>query len=104
MGSVWLQKNELDPHIIKDCDVYVPDSLSQTKILGELHHAINNNLILPNANYNELGDVIIDSSLGRKSKDDVTVCDLTGTGVQDTSIARQTYEIAMSLQLGTNID
>ena len=61
-------------------------------------------MILPNANYNELGDVIIDSSLGRKSKDDVTVCDLTGTGVQDTSIARQTYEIAMSLQLGTNID
>ena len=104
MGSDSEQKNELDPHIIKDCDVYVPDSLSQTKILGELHHAINNNLILPNANYNELGNVIIDSSLGRKSKDDVTVCDLTGTGVQDTSIARQTYEIAMSLQLGTNID
>ena len=104
MGSDAEQKNELDPLIIKECDLYIPDSLSQTKILGELHHAIDNNLILSNKHYNELGNVILDPSLGRKRKDDITVCDLTGTGVQDTAIARQTYEIAMHLKLGTNID
>jgi len=104
MGSDAEQKNELDPLIIKDCDLYIPDSLSQTKLLGELHHAIENNIISPNKNYNELGNVILDSNLGRKNKDDITVCDLTGTGVQDTVIARQTYEIAMKLKLGTNID
>ena len=61
-------------------------------------------VILSNKHYNELGNVILDPSLGRKRKDDITVCDLTGTGVQDTAIARQTYEIAMHLKLGTNID
>ena len=39
MGSDAEQKNELDPLIIKQCDLYIPDSLSQTTILGELHHA-----------------------------------------------------------------
>ena len=45
MGSDAESKNELDPVIIKECDLYIPDSLSQTKILGELHHAIEKNLI-----------------------------------------------------------
>ena len=40
MGSDAEQKNELDPLIIKQCDLYVPDSVSQTAILGELHHAL----------------------------------------------------------------
>ena len=49
-------------------------------------------------------NIILDPSLGRKGKEDITVCDLTGTGVQDTAIARQTYEIAMNLKLGTKIE
>ena len=40
MGSDAEQKNELDPEIIKKCDVYVPDNQSQTMILGELNHAL----------------------------------------------------------------
>ena len=104
MGSDAEQKNELDPLIIKECDLYIPDSLSQTRILGELHHAIKNNLVSSNENFYELGDVILDPNLGRKRKEDITVCDLTGTGVQDTAIARQAYEIAMHLKLGTNVD
>ena len=40
MGSDAEMKNELDPKIIKDCDYYIPDSQSQTSILGELNHAI----------------------------------------------------------------
>ena len=101
MGSDAEQKNELDPLIIKNCDLYIPDSLSQTKILGELHHAIKYNLVSSNKHYNELGNVILDPSLGRKSKEDITVCDLTGTGIQDTAIARETHEIAINLKLGT---
>ena len=104
MGSDAEEKNELEPLIIKNCDQYIPDSLSQTRILGELHHAIDKNIILPNENFNELGNIILDSNLGRNNKEDITVCDLTGTGVQDTAIARQTYEIAMNLKLGTNIN
>ena len=72
--------------------------------MGELHHAIDNNIISVDKSFNELGDVILDPNLGRKNKDDITVCDLTGTGVQDTAIARYTYELATKLKLGTSVD
>ena len=104
MGSDAEMKNELEPLIVKSCDYYIPDSLSQTKILGELHHAINKNIVPVDKNYNELGNVILNPNLGRKNKEDITVCDLTGTGVQDTAIARHTFQIATELKLGTRVD
>ena len=100
MGSDAEQKNELHPTMIKLCDKYVPDSQAQTTILGELHHAIKSNLISPDDKFNDLGKIIIDPSLGRKNKDDITICDLTGTGVQDTAIARYTYNICKKNNLG----
>ena len=103
MGSDAEQKNELDPLIIKQCDLYVPDSVSQTAILGELHHALEKNIVSSDYNYDELGNVILNSNLGRKSKDDITVCDLTGTGVQDTAIARHTFNIALKKKLGIEV-
>ena len=103
MGSDAEQKNELDPLIIKQCDLYIPDSLSQTTILGELHHALEKNIVSSDNAYDELGNVILDSNLGRKSKDDITICDLTGTGVQDTAIARYTFNIALKKKLGIEV-
>ena len=103
MGSDAEQKNELDPLIIKQCDLYIPDSLFQTTILGELHHALEKNIISSDNTYDELGNVILDSNLGRKSKDDITICDLTGTGVQDTAIARYTFNIALKKKLGIEV-
>ena len=103
MGSDAEQKNELDPLIIKQCDLYIPDSLSQTTILGELHHALEKNIVSSDNTYDELGNVILDSNLGRKSKDDITICDLTGTGVQDTAIARYTFNIALKKKLGIEV-
>ena len=102
MGSDAEQKNELDPTMIKLCDKYIPDSQAQTTILGELHHAIKENLISSDEKFNDLGSIIIDPSLGRKNKDDITICDLTGTGVQDTAIARYTYNICKRNNLGIN--
>ena len=102
MGSDAEQKNELHPTMIKLCDKYIPDSQAQTTILGELHHAIEENLISSDEKFNDLGSIIIDPSLGRKNKDDITICDLTGTGVQDTAIARYTYNICKRNNLGIN--
>ena len=104
MGSDAEQKNELDPNIIKECDVYVPDNQSQTSILGELNHAIKAGIISTDSKYNDLGKVIIDSNLGRKNIDDITVADLTGTGVQDTAIARHTFSLSQEKKLGVQLD
>ena len=100
MGSDAEEKNELEPDIIKNCDVYVLDSQAQTSILGELNHAIKNNLIKSDMTFNDLGKIIINPELGRKNNDDITVADLTGTGVQDTAIARYAYAIADKKKLG----
>ena len=104
MGSDAEMKNELDPKIIKDCDYYIPDSQSQTSILGELNHAIKAGLVSSEKKYNELGSVIINSNLGRRNINDVTVADLTGTGVQDTAIARHTYKISADKGFGKMIE
>ena len=104
MGSDAEMKNELDPKIVKECDYYIPDSQSQTSILGELNHAIKAGLVSAEKKYNELGSVIINPNLGRRNIDDVTVADLTGTGVQDTAIARHTYKISSDKSLGIMIE
>ena len=104
MGSDAELKNELDPKIIKECDIYIPDSQSQTSILGELNHAIKAGLVSAEKKYNELGSVIINSNLGRRNINDVTVADLTGTGVQDTAIARHTFKISADKGFGLKVD
>ena len=103
MGSDAEEKNELEPDIIKNCDVYIADSQAQTSILGELNHAIKNNLIKSDMTFNDLGQIIINPELGRKNTQDITVADLTGTGVQDTAIARFAFSTAKEKKLGTVI-
>ena len=104
IGSDAEHKNELDSKILSSCDVYVPDCQAQTSILGELHHALKDNLINPDTVFNNLGSIVLNPNLGRKNKEDVTICDLTGTGVQDTAIARYTYNLAINNNLGMKLD
>jgi ornithine cyclodeaminase len=82
MGSDNPHKNELEPAILANADVVVVDRISQSQALGELHHA-------PGLQREvfELGRLIADGRQARSSAEQITVCDLTGTGVQDTAIA-----------------
>jgi ornithine cyclodeaminase len=87
MGSDAEHKNELDPAIVARADLYAADSLSQVRRLGELHHAVIAGLVAADAEFTEIGAIAADKSPGRPSPEAITVCDLTGTGVQDTAIA-----------------
>ena len=100
MGSDAEHKNELDPKIINKCDIYIADSLRQTLILGELHHAKLSKKSLNSEKFVEIGNVIKNPKLGRFSDKSITICDLTGTGVQDTAIARFAYNLALKKKLG----
>ncbi len=100
MGSDAEHKNELDPEIIKKADMYVCDAQSQTVVLGELHHAIKAGLIEKNTKFTEIGEIIKGSKEGRKKDQEITICDLTGTGIQDTAIARLAYKKALEKKLG----
>jgi ornithine cyclodeaminase len=87
MGSDAEHKNELDPQVVACAERYVCDRQSQCAMLGELHHAIAAGVVSVEARFPELGQVIAGVEAGRSFDADVTVCDLTGTGVQDTAIA-----------------
>lgn len=101
MGSDAEHKNEIDPAIIRFADLYVADSLKQTRRLGELHHAIAAGLIPENQAFPELGAIIAGTSAGRQSDHAITIADLTGTGVQDTAIATLARDRAQRAGAGT---
>ncbi|MET0741908.1 MAG: ectoine utilization protein EutC [Microvirga sp.] len=103
MGSDAEHKNEVDPRLVARSDLVV-DSLAQTRRLGELHHAIRVGLVAPDRSFPELGQVLAGEAPGRSGPDAVTLCDLTGTGVQDTAIATLARQRAAASGAGRTID
>ena len=104
MGSDAPYKNELEPAIVARADRYVPDRLSQCAALGELRVAIAAGLVLPDRDFPELGQVARGAAPGRADRAEITVCDLTGLGVQDTAIANLAVLRAEQAGSGTLID
>lgn len=86
MGSDAEHKNEIDPALVTSA-LYVADRLTQTRVLGELHHAIAANAVPAEAVFPELGQIIAGLVSGRTDAAQITLADLTGTGIQDTAIA-----------------
>jgi len=87
MGSDQAGKGEIDPAVFSRLDRYVPDRTGQCRLLGELRAALDAGTAPDPADLHELGTVLRDLGLGRRSPADVTLADLTGTGAQDTAIA-----------------
>jgi ornithine cyclodeaminase len=104
MGSDAEHKNEIDPASFSKVDLYVADRLSQTRKLGELHHAIANELVPADRDYPELGQIIAGQKPGRTSDRQITFADLTGTGIQDTAIATLAFARAQAAGAGTNFE
>jgi ornithine cyclodeaminase len=86
MGSDAPGKQELDPACLARADLYVPDRASQCATLGELRAALEAGTVT-GTDWPELGQVLEGAARGRTAPDQITLCDLTGTGAQDTAIA-----------------
>lgn len=104
MGSDAEHKNEIETQVIARADLYVADSLSQTRRLGELHHAILDGTVAEEAPFPELGQIISGVVPGRTRADQITIADLTGTGIQDTAIANLAFKRARAAGAGTSIE
>jgi ornithine cyclodeaminase len=100
MGSDAEHKNEIAPDVFAAVSYYC-DRLSQVRVLGELHHAIAAGVCGADDSYPELGDVAAGKHAGRSCADEITLCDLTGTGAQDTAIAALARQRAHSVGLGS---
>lgn len=103
IGSDSEEKNELEPSVLAAADLYVCDSRAQCLRLGELHHAVEAGVVAADAPVIELGRIIAGDAEGRTNDREITVCDLTGTGVQDTAIATVAYAKAINKGLGLSV-
>jgi ornithine cyclodeaminase len=104
MGSDTERKQELFPEVLSSADLLVCDNKSQCFRLGELHYGREAGLIAPNGDIIELGEITSGQRSGRSSDQEITVCDLTGVGVQDTVIALFCYQKAKEKKLGLEVD
>ncbi len=87
MGSDTPEKNEVEPTLMIKADRVIADSRAQCLIRGEIHQAIKAGAIAE-TKIIELGAVIADPSIGRRSEAEITIADLTGVAVQDIMIAK----------------
>lgn len=87
VGSDAESKGELEPGLLTAADLVVCDSRAQSARLGELRAALETGAV-KQEDAAELGEVLAGNRAGRQNASQVSVCDLTGTGMQDTVIAR----------------
>jgi ornithine cyclodeaminase len=79
-------KQELEPKLFAVAKVRAVDSLSQCSQYGDSAFALEQGLI-EMRDLVELGRVIQEPTLRRRSEQDITIADLTGVAVQDMAIA-----------------
>lgn len=103
MGTDTEEKQELHPEVFVRADLLVCDLFSQCRRLGELRHAVERGLINEGDGVSELGELIAGTKPGRTEDEQISVCDLTGVGVQDTAIARLALQKAKELKLGLSV-
>jgi ornithine cyclodeaminase len=103
MGSDAEEKQELYADVLRHGDFLVCDLKSQCFRLGELHHGLEEGTISQDEIV-ELGELTSGQKQGRRYDEQITICDLTGVGVQDTVIALLAYQRALERGLGVQIE
>ena len=100
MGSDAEDKQELKGGVFAKADLIACDLRAQSFRLGELRGAKEEGFVTDKTPIKEIGEIIRTGKSARTDKKQVTICDLTGVGVQDTMIALMAYEIAKREKAG----
>ncbi len=103
VGSDSESKQEIDQALIASCKLVV-DSLEQCAQIGELHHALEQNMMTREMVHADIGEIITHQKEGRKSNEEVIIFDSTGTGLQDVAAASIVYERALEKGIGVKLD
>jgi alanine dehydrogenase len=102
VGADSSDKQELDPALMA-AGVVVVDVLDQCAAIGELHHALDAGAVTRERVHAELADVVTGRKPGRRSADEITVFDSTGTALQDVAAAAIVYEKAVAAGAGLSV-
>ncbi len=92
VGADTPGKQELEAACLARADLVVVDRLAQCARFGELSHALAAGLLREADVQAQLGEIVAGRKPGRTSDDQITICDLTGVGFQDTAIAAMAWK------------
>lgn len=103
VGSDGPDKQELEAQVLKRADILVADSSPQCLRLGEIHHGVSTGAITEDDITAELGEITAGRKPIHRAPEQITVCDLTGVGVQDVAAARLVLARASAAGVGERI-
>jgi ectoine utilization protein EutC len=103
MGADAPYKQELESQVLAKADLVVCDHKGQCAERGELHHGLEDGTVSEDREIVELGDLTAGRHPRRTDDSQITVCDLTGVGVQDAAIATLAYERAIEGGFGSRL-
>ena len=104
MGTDSPLKQELESEVLGHADLLVCDLKAQCFERGELHHGLKGGFISESDPVVELGELTSGRHPGRTDDTQITICDLTGVGVQDAAIATLAYQKALQGGLGARLE
>lgn len=85
-------KQELEADCLGLADLVVVDHLAQCAAFGELSRAVAAGTFQTAKVHAQLGEIVAGTKPGRSADGQISVCDLTGVGFQDTAIAALAWE------------
>ena len=103
VGADSEHKQELCAELISSGKLVV-DLKEQCATIGELHHALEAQLMELDAVYAELGEIIAGKKNGRTSDKEIIIFDSTGMALQDVAAASIVYEKAQAGKIGTKLN
>ena len=102
VGADSEDKQELDPQLMA-ASIVVADVLEQCARIGDLHHALEAGAMTRAGVHAELADLVTGARPGRRSPDEVTIFDSTGTALEDVAAAALAYEKAVERDVGLSV-
>jgi alanine dehydrogenase len=103
VGADAPEKRKLEPELLTAGGLVV-DHLEQCATLGELHHALDAGLTTRDAVRAELHELVARAKPGRRSADEITIFDSTGTALQDVAAAVAAHRAARASGTGRRLD
>jgi alanine dehydrogenase len=102
VGADSADKQELDPQLMA-AGVVVTDVLEQCAAIGDLHHALEAGAMSRDDVHAELAELVAGTKAGRRSSEEITIFDSTGTALQDVAAAALVYEKALAGGAGLGV-
>ena len=102
MGSDLPEKIECEMQLLPKCRLYA-DKVDHAIARGEVSQAVAAGVLSQDCFAGSLGQVINGAASGRTHRDQITLFDGVGLGIQDTTIARCLLDQAHTRGLGTRI-